>query len=98
MHIRFATAKYPTLAGITLLHNKKIRNQNNKTKNLTKGQVHTFVCDGFSLKYVAGENIYTYIDGEKVFYRNYTPDTLGFLQAKFEAEKKVEELENQNAK
>ena len=51
---------------------------------------------GYKIKFVLGDNIYSYIDGDSVFYRNYPPTALGFLQAKFEAEQKSRQLNNQN--
>ena len=62
---------------------------NEKTSNVS---ILNITGDGFKLKYVMGDNIYSYLDGESVFYRNYQPTALGFLQAKFEAEQKARQL------
>ena len=69
-----------------------------------KGQETVFPSkEGYRLKYVAGDRIYAYVDGYEVdsyyyangdepVYNTYEPTVLGFLKARFEADKMAEQL------
>ena len=56
------------------------------------GLVKTY--GNYKLKFIYDDNIYSYIDDQTTMYRNYTPDVVGLLAAKFEAEQKLKELHN----
>ncbi|MBQ7453389.1 MAG: hypothetical protein IJS68_03935 [Clostridia bacterium] len=62
----------------------------NKSANLNTYQSFaiTFTNDdgNFTLVFRKGDFVYSYIEDDDIFYRNYQADAVGFLRAKFEAE------------
>jgi len=52
-------------------------------------------CGKYKIKYIFNDNIYSYLNDQTTMYRNYNPDIVGLLAAKFEAEQKLKEMQSE---